>query len=423
MSILIKSATVLDPGSPFHQKKTNIFISDAGIIKSIGRESPEANRIVEGRNLHVSIGWFDMRANYNDPGNEHKEDLHSGLKCAEAGGFTGVALLPNTTPCVASKNEVAYLTAGNHKNVTTVYPLGAVTRDCKGEELTEILDMHAAGAVAFTDGEQPIWNTDIMLKSLLYLQKFGGLLINKPEDKYLTAFGNMNEGVTSTYLGLKGMPGLAEDIMIKRDIELLKYAGGRLHFANVSTNHGLRQVAKAKSHGLAVTCDVAVYNMLYDDTRLMQYDTNYKVNPPLRTKQDVRSLNKGISKGTIDVIVSAHTPQDEESKKLEFDHADFGMLGQQTFFSSILQLLPNDDWISALPLFTVNPRKILGVPLPVIKEGEKANITVFDPDAQWTYSEKNNYSKSMNSPLLGSTLQGAVIGVINNGHSFFNSFI
>ena len=242
MSILIKSATILCNGSPHHNKKLNIFISDAGIIKSIGQDAPDASRIVEGENLMVSMGWFDMRTNFNDPGNEHKEDLSSGLKTAASGGFTGVALLPNTKPCVESKNEVIYLMSHNQKSVTQVYPMGAVTKGCKGEDFTEILDMQAAGAVAFTDGEHPIWNTDILLKTLQYLQKFDGLLINRPEDSYLTAFGSMNEGITSTFLGLKGMPGLAEEIMIKRDIELLKYAGGRIHFANVSTEHSIKQI-------------------------------------------------------------------------------------------------------------------------------------------------------------------------------------
>ncbi|MCL4161252.1 UNVERIFIED_CONTAM: hypothetical protein GTU68_031419, partial [Idotea baltica] len=283
----------------------------------------------------VSMGWFDMRANFNDPGYEHKEELNSGLKAAAVGGFTSVALLPNTNPCIETKNDVGYLMSKNQSSVTQIYPLGAVTKGCKGEDFTEILDMHAAGAVAFTDGENPIWNTDILLKTLQYLQKFDGLLMNRPEDTYLTAFGTMNEGITSTLLGLKGMPGLAEEIMVNRDIELLKYAGGRIHFSNVSTAHALRQIAKAKKKGLNVTCDVAAHNLIFDDSVLSDYDTNYKVNPPLRNKRDLKALERGLNSMNIDVIVTAHSPQDEESKKLEFDHADFGMLGLQTFFPTV----------------------------------------------------------------------------------------
>ncbi len=422
MSILIKSATILAAGSPHHNKKLNIHISDSGIIKSIGKDAPKASKVVEGKNLFVTIGWFDMRANFNDPGFEHKEDLTSGLKAASAGGFTGVALLPNTKPCIESKNEVSYLKSRNSDSVTHIFPLGAVTMGCKGEDFTEILDMHAAGAVGFTDGENPIWNTDILLKSLQYLQKFDGLLINRPEDTYLTAFGSMNEGVTSTYLGLKGMPGLAEEIMIQRDIELLKYAGGRLHISNVSTARAVSEIAAAKKNGLNITCDVAVHNLLFDDSVLRDYDTNYKVNPPLRSKKDIKALEKGIQNGDIDVIVSSHSPQDEESKKLEFDHADFGMLGLQTFFPMVLQKLNSGDLSDLLGKFTVNPRSILRLPIPEIKQDEKANLTIFDPDLEWIYDEKSNYSKSLNSPLLGRKLKGGVVGVINNGKSFFNTF-
>ncbi len=423
MSILIKSVRVLDPKSAYHNKKVNIFISDAGIIKSIGKDNPEATKIVSSDNLMVSPGWFDMRANFNDPGNEHKEDLDSGLHAAASGGFTGVALLPNTQPCIESKNEVSYLKSKNNKSVTQIYPIGAVTKGCKGEDFTEILDMNAAGAVAFSDGEKPIWNTDILLKSLQYLQKFNGLLINRPEDQYLTAFGTMNEGVTSTLLGLKGMPGLAEEIMIKRDIELLKYAGGRIHFSNLSTAYALKQVANAKKEGLKVTCDVAIQNLSFDDSLIGDYDTNYKVNPPLRNINDIHALTKGISTDSIDVIVSSHTPQDTESKKLEFNHAEFGMLGLQTFFPMIIKKQGGNDINELIKKFTANPRTILNLPIPTINVGEKAELTIFDPDKEWNYNAKSNYSKSSNSPLLDSTLKGSVLGIVNNGKSFFNTYL
>ncbi len=422
MSILIKSARILNPGSSDHQKKLNIFISDAGIIKSIGKNTPHATKIIESKNLMVSMGWFDMRANFNDPGFEHKEDLDSGLLTAASGGFTGVSLLPNTLPCIESKNEVGYLKSKNGNNVTQVHPMGAVTKGCKGEDFTEILDMEAAGAVAFTDGENTVWNTDILLKSLQYLQKFNGLLINRAEDKYLTAFGSMNEGITSTFLGLKGMPGLAEEIMIKRDIDLLKYAGGRIHFSNISTVNAVKQIASAKKSGLDVTCDVAAHNLLFDDTMLSEYDTNYKVNPPLRSKRDIAALEKGIFSGDIDVIVSSHTPQDEESKKLEFDHADFGMLGLQTFLPIIIKKLNGKDISGLVEKFTTNPRTILNLAIPTIEVGAKADLTIFDPDLDWLYNSESNYSKSTNSPLLGQTLKGKVLGVVNNGRSYFNTY-
>jgi dihydroorotase len=423
MSILIKSARILSNGSPYDNKKLDILVSESGVIKSIGKDvASDNNRVIEGKNLMVSIGWFDMRANFNDPGNEHKEDLNSGLKAAAAGGFTGISLLPNTNPCVESKNEVSYLRAQNSKSITQVYPMGAVTKGCKGEDFTEILDMNAAGAVAFTDGENPIWNTDILLKTLQYLQKFNGLLINRPEDTHLTAFGTMNEGVTSTYLGMKGMPGIAEELMVRRDIELLKYAGGRIHFANLSTAKSVKLVAAARKSGLDVTCDVAIPNLIFEDTTLESYDTNYKVNPPLRSRQDIKALEKAITADDIDVIVSAHSPQDEESKKLEFDHADFGMISLQTFLPMILMKSESIALAGAIEKFTVNPRKILGIPIPLIREGEKANLTIFDPAKKWVYNRATNFSKAINSPLYNTELTGSVIGVLNNGRSFFNSY-
>ena len=420
MSILIKSATILEPGSPYHKQKKNILISDSGILKYIGKEAPSAKKTVESKDLHVSIGWLDMRANFNDPGLEYKEDLASGLMAAASGGFTGVSLLPNTEPCIESKNDVSYLLSKNSTHACKVYPLGAITKSCKGEDFTEILDMHAAGAVAFTDGENPIWNTDILLKSLLYLQKIDGLLINKAEDKYLTAFGTMNEGNTSTILGLKGMPGIAEEIMIKRDLELLKYAGGKLHFSNVSTLEALKEITKAKKSGLQVSCDIASYSLLYDDSALADYDTNFKVNPPLRDKKDVKALYKGLLKDEVDVIVSSHTPQDEESKKLEFDLADFGMIGLQTFYPMLLEAL-GEEFYETLDKFTCNPRQILGIPTPSISEGSPAEMTLFDPTIEWTFDQTSNYSKSINSPLFGKKLKGGIVGVINKERSHFNS--
>ncbi len=421
MSTLIKSVLILDHHSPNHLKKRNILISENGIIKSITTDTPNARRTIEGKNLQVTIGWMDMRANFCDPGNEHKEDQWSGRQTAAKGGFTGVALLPNTNPVIESKNEVSYLRSQNQTHVTQVYPYGAVTKGCLGEELTEMYDLYNAGAVAFTDGDNSIWNTDILLKSLQYLEKLGALLINKPEDKYLTAYGNMNEGIISTGLGLKGMPKLAEEVMVRRDLQLLQYAGGRLHFSNISSAKALRMVREAKKNGLNVTCDVALYNLIWTDKMLNTYETNFKVNPPLREEADIRELEKGIMDGTVDCIVSSHNPQDEESKRLEFDHADFGMTGLQTFLPLVLTKTDKDSFESYSRLFTVRPREILGLPVPVIKEGEKADLTVFDPDIKWNFNLESNVSKSKNNPLLGSRLKGKVIATFNNGHSIVSS--
>jgi dihydroorotase len=351
---------------------------------------------------------------------EYKEDLQSGRKTAAAGGFTGVALLPNTHPTIESKNEIHYLTTGNVSAVTQVYPYGAVTKSCKGEELTEMLDMHAAGAVAFTDGEKPVWHTDIFLKTLLYLRKFDGLLINKPEDKYLNAFGTMNEGKVNTVLGMKGMPKIAEEVMIKRDLQILEYAGGRLHFSNISSAESVRMIRNAKKSGLRVTCDVAAYNLIWEDKMVGDYDTCFKLNPPLREQNDIRALEKGLLDGTIDAITTSHSPQDKESKRLEFDHAEFGITGLQTFFSLLLSKYSWKEVLRLMEKFTVNPRKILGLEVPAIAEGQKANLTLFDPEGEWIFTDEVNLSKSDNNPLRNTKLKGTIIGVLNNGRIFFN---
>lgn len=415
MSILIKSARITDSRSKNHLQTKNIFIDAAGIIQKIGNETPKADVVIEGENLHVSIGWMDMRANFADPGLEQKEDLNSGRKAAAAGGFTEVALIPNTEPAIQSKNDVSYITSGNANQLVQLHPVGAITRDCKGEDLTEMIDMHQAGAVAFSDGDKPVWNTDILLKTLLYLQKFDGLLINRPEDKYLTAFGAVHEGLQSTLLGLKGMPAISEEIMIRRDLKLLDYAGGRLHFANISSAEAVKMLKKAKAKEKNITCDVAIANLLYDDSFLEGYDTNFKVNPPLREKGDVKALLKGAKEGLVDVIVSAHSPQDEECKKLEFDLADFGMSTIQTFLPMLLQVFGEEGLPEIMNTFTINPRKILGLPIPEIKTGVVANLTVFDPSAEWKYDDKTNYSRAKNSPLYGTVVKGKAVAVINNG--------
>lgn len=415
MSILIKSARITDSRSKNHLQTKNIFIDAAGIIQKIGNETPKADVVIEGENLHVSIGWMDMRANFADPGLEQKEDLNSGRKAAAAGGFTEVALIPNTEPAIQSKNDVSYITSGNANQLVQLHPVGAITRDCKGEDLTEMIDMHQAGAVAFSDGDKPVWNTDILLKTLLYLQKFDGLLINRPEDKYLTAFGAVHEGLQSTLLGLKGMPAISEEIMIRRDLKLLDYAGGRLHFANISSAEAVKMLKKAKAKEKNITCDVAIANLLYDDSFLEGYDTNFKVNPPLREKGDVKALLKGAKEGLVDVIVSAHSPQDEECKKLEFDLADFGMSTIQTFLPMLLQVFGEEGLPEVMNTFTINPRKILGLPIPEIKTGVVANLTVFDPSAEWKYDDKTNYSRAKNSPLYGTVVKGKAVAVINNG--------
>ena len=413
MKILIQAAKILDSNSPFHKKEKNVLLQN-GRITEIGDKNYQADKVIKAEGMILSAGWFDLGTFIGDPGLEHKEDLESGSKAAMAGGFTEIAVLPNTLPSIQTKNDVNYLTKGNDNRLLQIHPLASVTKNNKGEELTEMIDLHEAGAAGFTDGLKPIWHTDIFLKSLQYLQKFNGVLIDHPEDIWLNMFGQMHEGLESTMLGLKGMPRIAEEVAISRNIKLLNYAGGRLHLAKLSTAKSISLIRAAKGK-MNITCDIAAYQPLLDDTMLAGFDTNYKVNPPLREKSDNDTLIKGLNDGTIDVICSGHLPQDEESKSIEFDHADPGIINLQTFASNLVSLSKYVDWDVLIEKVTHGPRSVLSLENPVIDVEAKANLTLLDPRHTWTLDETTNLSNAKNSPWFGQSITGKAVAVFNNG--------
>lgn len=413
VKILIQSAEISDKDSPFHKKTKNVLISN-GRITEIGDKNYTADKVIKAEGMILSSGWFDLGAFVGDPGLEHKEDLNSLCKAAAAGGFTDVAILPNTHPSIQSKNEVSYIARNNDTRLVQVHALASITKNNKGEELTEMIDLNEAGAIGFTDGLRPVWHTDIFLKSLQYLQKFDGLLIDHPEDNWLNLFGQMHEGINSTMLGLKGMPRIAEEIAVNKNLELLSYAGGRLHFAKISTAKSIDLIRAAKKRGLNVTCDITAYQALLDDSLLSNFDTNYKVNPPLREKADNDTLIKGLKDGTIDILCSGHAPHDEESKNLEFDLADFGIINLQTLASQLSSLAKWVDIHDLIEKVSVNPRKLLKQEVPKIEIDQKVNLTLFDPERLWTFTGENNFSKSKNSPWLGKPLKGKAIATFNN---------
>jgi dihydroorotase len=409
MKLLIKGVNICDRNSPFHGKKADV-LTDRGKI-SVNPKNPATDNVIDGRGMYLTPGWVDMWCWMADPGNENKETLQSGLEAAAAGGFTGVALLPNNHPVTQSKNDVTYL-KNAATDVTEVFPLAAVTQDVKGTDLTEMIDLHQSGAVAFTDGFKPIWHSDIMMKSLQYVQKFGGLVINRPEDLHLTQFGTMHEGTQSTMLGMKGMPSLAESLMVSRDIDLLRYTGGRLHFSNVSCQESVVLIREAKREGLNVTCDMAAYQLDFLDEDIREFDSIFKVNPPFRTKSDRRALIRALKSGIVDVITSAHCPQDEESKNLEFDLADFGINSLQTVAANLVSLsgeIPVEDLLHKV---SVRPREILNLSSATIDDGEEANLTLFDPTAEWTLDAKTNRSLSRNTPYWGRKITGRAKAVV-----------
>jgi len=420
MEILIKSVDIIDRPSELHNKRRNVLIKN-GVITEITTRSISAPKVIDARGLKLSIGWCDMRSHFCDPGEEAKEDLQSGRLAAAHGGFTDVVVQPNTLPVVTSKNEVSYLRSGNQHSLTQIHVIGAVTIDTKGTELTEMIDLHHAGVVAFSDGIEPLWHTDVFGKALQYLQKFNGLLINRAEDKMLSAFGHMNEGLQSTMLGIPGIPKLSEELMVARDLALLEYYGGRLHFANVSSQESLVMIKIAKKKGLNVSCDVAAHQLLLDDSKLADFDTNYKVNPPLRGPKTIKALVNGLKDGTIDVMVSDHRPEDEEGKKLEFDLASFGMMGIQELGSMLQEISKEVDEGLLMEKITYQPRKLLGLEVPVIRKGQKAVLTLFDPAKKWLFDEQSNQSKSRNSPNFGKELTGKAVAVFNNGKVLLDS--
>ena len=412
-SIVIRSAEIIDSTSELHGAIRSILIED-GIIKKISEKELNAETVIQGKGLKVSIGWLDMRVSTGDPGHEHREDLHSACEAAAHGGYTGIVTLPNTTPPVQTKESVEYIRSKTRNNLVDVYPVASLTINNKGEELTEILDMHNAGAIAFSDGNKPIWHSDLLLRALLYMQPIDSQLIVHAEDKYLSHGGQMNEGKTSTMLGLKGIPKISEEIIVERDLSLLTYTGGKIHFAHLSSPKSFELVKDAKRRGLKVTCDIAAYQLALDDTLLATFDTNLKVNPPLRTRKDIDQFWKYLADGKIDVIVSDHQPHDTESKQLEFDQAEFGMIGLETTFSLINSFNSKVELSKLIEKITKAPRNILGIAIPQIKEGAVANLTVFDPEHQWTLTEGQLRSKSVNTPLLGKNIKGRAVAVINN---------
>lgn len=413
MKLLIRSAKIVCPSSPHHLKTTNVLIQNGKIVE-IGKQVSAADREIDAEGMLLSSGWFDLGALVGDPGHEAREDLYSLNKCAASGGFTEVAVLPNTSPVIQTKNDIAYLMRGNENRLVQVHPIGAVTKKCSGEELTEMIDLRHAGAVAFGDGIQPLWNTDILLKALQYLQPLNALLMDHAEDILLNKFGQAHEGPNATKLGLKGMPRIAEECAISRNLELLAYTGGRLHFSKISTAKSIELIRAAKKQGLLVSCDMTAYQALLDDSLLEDFDTNYKVNPPLREKKDNEALIKGL-KETIDVLCSGHTPLEDEEKNVEFEQAEFGIINWPTFASQLVTLskwVPLEELIEKV---TDAPRRLLNLPIVVIEEEAKANLTLLDPKKVWTLNETTSLSKSKNSPWWNKSLKGKVAAVFNEG--------
>ena len=418
MKVLLKNATIFSSPSPFNGKNKHIFIEN-GIISRIDDElNVEADKTIEMNGLCVSVGWMDCFANFCDPGEEYKETVQTGVKAAAAGGFTEVILIPNTQPVVSNKSQVEYLTEKSKSLAVLIHPLGAITKNAEGKELTEMFDMFQSGAVAFSDGINPVQSSGLLQKALEYIVAINGTIIQLPDDKNIGTHGLMNEGEVSTRLGLQGKPALSEELMISRDIELVRYTNSRIHFTGISTRKSLELIASAKKEGLKVTCSVTPYHLFFSDEDLFDYDTNLKVNPPLRTKKDRDALREGIKNGMVDFIASHHQPQDWDHKVCEFQYAKNGMETLESVFGAAVA-----SGVSAetfVKMQTQNIRSVFNLPASSIAEGEGANLTLFVPDEEYIFEEKDILSKSKNNAFINKKIKGKVIGIINQDQLLLN---
>lgn len=416
MRVFIREAKVVDPRSPQNGQVVDILIENgkiAKIGKSLQLQEDSNNQVIDIKGLHVSPGWVDMFVQFHDPGQERKETLVTGTNAAAAGGFTEVMTVPNTDPVVQGKGQVEYLVRGSASLAARVHPIGAVSRNLEGKELAEMYDMHASGARAFGDGWKPLQSAGLLLKALQYVKTIEGTVIQVPDDVTIGTHGLMHEGIVSTRMGLAGKSILAEEVMVERDLKILEYTGSSLHFTGVTSPVSIEAIAKAKQKGLKVTCSVSPHHLYFCDEDLEGYDTNLKVNPPLRGRVQMMALRQAVVDGKVDVVTSQHLPQDWDSKVCEFEYARSGAIGLESAFGAVWSLLAEDisldRWVEMVSLA---PRRIFHLEGAEIKERQNANLTLFVPGEQYTFSEADIRSAARNNPFLGKTLKGRVRGTI-----------
>lgn len=411
MILYLKSAVIIDPtNKELHQKKRDILIRDGIIEKIAARIDPPARaKKIDLPNLHVSLGWFDSGVCFGEPGFEERESIAHGLQVAGKSGFTEIVLNPNTYPLPDNSGAIVFLTNAGQGSATKLYPLGALTLKSEGAELAELFDMKNSGACGFYDYKAPLNNGNLLKIALQYAQNFNAVVCSFPLDQQIAGKGVVNEGAVSTRLGLKGIPAMAEEVQLARDLAILEYAGGSLHVPTISSAQSVALIEAAKKKGLDVSCSVAVHNLWFDDEVLEGFDSNYKVLPPLRSKADSKALLKGLKTGVIDMVTTDHSPMDIEEKRVEFDHAAYGTIGLEHGFGALNALLGLDKTVELL----TKGRERFGIPVPVLGEGVAANVTLFNPDETYTVTAEHLLSTSKNSMFLGETLKGQVYGIVH----------
>jgi dihydroorotase len=412
MEIIIRDAKIIDIQSPFHKQTVDILIVD-GFIKKIGTSlSNTANTIeVKKEDLHVSQGWFDSSVSLGEPGFEDRETIANGLTVAAKSGFTAIALQPNSFPIIDNQSQVNFVLNKANGFATEIFPIGALTKESEGKDMAELFDMKKAGAVAFGDYNKSLDNANLLKIALQYTQDFEGLVIAFAQDDKIKGNGVANEGIVSTRLGLKGIPNLAEELQIARNLFLLEYTGGKLHIPTLSTAKSVALIKAAKAKGLKVSCSVAVHHLVLTDAALEEFDTRYKVSPPLRTERDRLALIEGVLNGTIDMITSDHNPIDIEHKKMEFDNAKNGTIGMESAFGALMTVLPLETIITQLN----SGKSIFNIANNVIEVGAKASLTLFNTTEKSIFTSTSIGSKSKNSAFLGCEMKGKVYGIFNQG--------
>lgn len=417
MNVLIKSATIVDPKSDFHNDTCDILI-EKGIITKISKNIKNQSKIREITldNLHVSQGWFDSSVSFGEPGYEERETIANGLKTAALSGFTDVAVNSNTNPVIDSYADISFLKGKAQGNPVNLFPVGALTKNSDGEDLAELYDMKNAGAIAFYDYQKPVRNPNLMKLALQYASNFGGLIFSFPQESKISGLGVMNENIMSTSLGLKGNPTLAEELQIVRDLFLLEYTGGKLHIPTISTAKSVALIRDAKAKKLDVSCSVAIHNLVLTDNELKTFNTRFKVLPPLRTQSDCDALMEGLKDGTIDMVTSDHNPIDVEHKKIEFDYAKYGSIGLETAFGALNTVFTLRKTIDLL----TKGKERFNIESSPISLNEKAKLTLFNPTETYIYTKEMIHATSKNAILEDYKLKGKVYGIYSNNQLVLN---
>jgi len=417
-ALVIKNGRVIDPASG-RDGVADVWIED-GVIRGVGENLPVGTaEVIDATGLIVAPGFIDMHVHLREPGFEHAETIESGSYAAAAGGFTSICPMPNTSPVNDSAMVTSYIVDKARRHaVVNVWPIGAITKGSNGEELAAISSMRNAGAVAISDDGKPVMNARMMRRAMEFARSAGIPVIDHCEDLHLSSGGDMHEGVESVRMGLRGIPGCSEDVMVARDILLAELTGARYHVAHISSQRSVEMVAFAKSRGLPVTAEATPHHMALADADMEPYDSNFKMKPPLRSRCDVSAVVNGIVSGAIDAIATDHAPHPGSEKMQEFEKCPFGILGLETALGISLEHLVHTDKISVarlVELFTTGPARILGIARGTLAEGAAGDVTIFSTDREWTYDVNKSFSKSRNSPFDGRTFRGGPVATIVNG--------